>query len=109
MDVQNRVVCSIGQDSHAFSEEWEKPLILGGILFEDMPGLRANSDGDVVLHAITNAISGITCYNVLGEPADRLCRSGETNSAAYLNLALEHFTFTHLHPTGAVNCSPGRI
>ncbi|MFR3992059.1 MAG: 2-C-methyl-D-erythritol 2,4-cyclodiphosphate synthase [Angelakisella sp.] len=29
-------------------------------------GLLANSDGDVVLHAITNAVSGITGRNILG-------------------------------------------
>ena len=33
----------------------------------------ANSDGDVVLHAITNAISGITCVNILGKIADEMC------------------------------------
>jgi len=49
---------AIGQDSHRFDfENKEKILKLGGIVFEDAPALSANSDGDVVLHAITNAVS----------------------------------------------------
>ena len=54
--------CSIGQDSHAFSDNDNKPLILGGVIFEGK-ALRANSDGDVVLHSLTNAISGIRQYS----------------------------------------------
>jgi len=66
---------SIGQDSHKFEvDNVDKPLILGGVIFEGEPGMSANSDGDVVLHAITNAISGITCKNVLGEVADKMCK-----------------------------------
>lgn len=62
---------AVGQDSHRFTEE-EKPLYLGGVLFEGCRGLAANSDGDVVLHAITNAVSGLTGVNILGEAADAL-------------------------------------
>ena len=51
---------AIGQDSHRFEETPGKPLILGGVVFPGEVGLLANSDGDVVLHAITNAVSGIT-------------------------------------------------
>ena len=53
----------------------KKKLILGGVIFEGEPPLNANSDGDVILHAITNAISGITCKNVLGEIADNMCKA----------------------------------
>ena len=67
---------SIGQDSHRFDlQEKEGPFILGGIVFENMPALAANSDGDAVFHAITNAISGITCRNILGKVADEMCQS----------------------------------
>ena len=79
---------AIGQDSHRFEENRGKPLVLGGVLFPGEPGLLANSDGDVVLHAVTNAVSGITCVNVLGGPADALCRTGITDSAVYLQQAL---------------------
>lgn len=79
---------SIGQDSHAFDDADTKPLILGGVKFDGYPGMRANSDGDVILHALTNAVSGITCRNILGSVADKMCKSGITDSAKYLEEAL---------------------
>ena len=82
------ICCSIGQDSHRFTEE-EKPLILGGVFIPGEPGLKANSDGDVLLHALTNGISGLTGRNILGEVADALCRAGITDSRAYLEEALK--------------------
>jgi 2-C-methyl-D-erythritol 2,4-cyclodiphosphate synthase len=82
---------AIGQDSHAFERKYDprKPLTLGGLVINDVPlTLRANSDGDVILHALTNALSGITCKNVLGEKADALCKTGVTDSSEYLKVAL---------------------
>ena len=64
---------AIGQDSHRFEETPGKRLILGGVVFPGEVGLLANSDGDVVLHAITNAVSGITGRNILGRVADEMC------------------------------------
>ena len=56
----------IGQDSHKIDyNNKEKKLILAGVEFEEAFSLLANSDGDVILHAITNAISGVTCKNIL--------------------------------------------
>lgn len=80
---------AIGQDSHRFTEpDDNKKLILGGIVIEGHPGLKGNSDADVVLHAITNAISGISCVNILGKRADDLClNQGITDSAVYLKEA----------------------
>jgi 2-C-methyl-D-erythritol 2,4-cyclodiphosphate synthase len=77
----------LGQDSHAF-EDNNKPLLLAGINFDFNQGLRANSDGDVLLHALTNAISSITGVNILGAKADELCQQGVTDSGEYLKLAL---------------------
>ena len=85
------VKCSIGQDSHAFeSENSAKPLVLGGVEFPGCTGMRANSDGDVVLHAVTNCISGISGVNVLGKIADDMCKSGIIDSSAYLAEALKY-------------------
>ena len=80
-EVKRHMKAAIGQDSHRFEESLGKPLILGGVVFPGEPGLLANSDGDVVLHAITNAVSGITGPNILGKIADEMCRSGITVSA----------------------------
>jgi len=79
-----------GQDSHRFDRENpKKKLVLGGIVFDGFPGLKGNSDADVVMHAITNAVSGVTGVNILGERSDYLCREkGITDSRVYLKDAL---------------------
>ena len=79
----------IGQDSHAFEETPGKPLILAGIKLDHPIGLKGNSDADVVLHSITNAISSITGRNILGSVADQLCQEGVTDSSNFLKLALD--------------------
>lgn len=81
---------SIGQDSHRIDDCEDKPLILGGVVFDETFSLQANSDGDVILHALTNAISGITTYNILGKPADEMCKRGIMSSKEYLKEALKY-------------------
>lgn len=82
---------SIGQDSHAFeADDSSKALVLGGVTFPGYPGMKANSDGDVVLHAVTNCISGISGVNVLGKIADDMCKSGILDSKEYLKEALKY-------------------
>ena len=82
---------SIGQDSHRFEpSNSQKPLILGGVTLAGHQGLSGNSDADVVLHAITNAVSGISGENILGAVSDEMClKQGITDSRAYLNRALQ--------------------
>ncbi len=85
-----KVKTGIGIDSHRFeTQPTGKPLMLGGLAFEDAPGLEGNSDADVILHALTDAISGITGRTVIGPVADRLCRRGITDSEFYLREALK--------------------
>ncbi len=104
---------SIGQDSHRFTENTENAgCVLGGVLFPEAPALSANSDGDVVLHAITNAYSGITCRNILGKVADDMCRAGITDSREYLKVAIRdlaerHFAPVHLSIT--IECARPKI
>ena len=83
-----KIKTGIGQDSHAFESEPGKNLILAGITFEHEKGLKGNSDADVVLHSLTNAISSITGRNILGKIADELCQQGITDSGKYLQCAL---------------------
>lgn len=45
-----------GFDTHRFSDDSERPLILGGVSFEGVPGLVGHSDGDAVAHAVTDAL-----------------------------------------------------
>ncbi len=81
----------IGQDSHRFlPEDSTKPCVIGGIIFDEVPGFRANSDGDVVLHAICNAISSVTGVLILGSIADDLlAKHGITDSAVFLQEAIK--------------------
>ena len=62
---------------------------MAGIKLDHPIGLKGNSDADVVLHSITNAISSITGRNILGSVADQLCQEGVTDSSNYLKLALD--------------------
>lgn len=81
----------IGQDSHRFlPPDSTKPCIIAGVIFEGVPGFMANSDGDVVFHAICNAITSLTHVLILGDLADELCfKGGITDSEVYLKEALK--------------------
>lgn len=80
----------IGRDSHRFlPEDSSKPCIIGGVIFENSPGLDAESDGDVVFHSICNAITSLSGAPILGEVAKDLCRKdGITDSQVYVERAL---------------------
>ena len=82
---------ALGQDSHCFEEKHsKKPLMLAGVKIPACAGLLGNSDADVVLHALTNAVSGISGVNILGAVSDRMClKQGITDSRAYLEKALK--------------------
>ena len=87
--MERKYFTTIGQDSHRIETPKTKPRVLGGVEFESDYSLSANSDGDVILHALTNAISGATTYNVLGKVADNMCKEGITDSKEYLKEALK--------------------
>lgn len=86
-----KVRTGIGQDSHRFlSADSSKPLVIGGVIFDDHPGFNANSDGDIVFHAICNAITSLTGVLVMGGLADELLeKDGITDSEVYLKEALK--------------------
>jgi 2-C-methyl-D-erythritol 2,4-cyclodiphosphate synthase len=84
-----KVKTGIGLDSHRFVEgESDRPFMLGGLVFDDAPALAGNSDADVILHAVTDAISGVTGRTVIGAVADAMCKKGITDSKEYLKVAL---------------------
>lgn len=101
----------IGQDSHKIDyNNQDKKLILAGIEFEENFSLLSNSDGDVVLHAITNAISGITCKNILGKFADEMCvKQGIKNSEEYLKEALKYLDKPIEHISISIECKVPKI
>lgn len=84
--------------------------MLGGIQFDNAPALAGNSDADVVLHAITNAVSGVTGVNILGSIADEMCNTGITDSAEYLKEALNYldgYKITHI--SISIECKRPRV
>jgi 2-C-methyl-D-erythritol 2,4-cyclodiphosphate synthase len=55
----------IGLDAHAFSDE--VALVLGGVDFPGERGLAGHSDGDVVAHALIDALLGAAGRGDIGE------------------------------------------
>ena len=55
----------IGFDAHALSED--VPLVLAGVDFPGEPGLVGHSDGDVISHALIDAILGAAGRGDIGE------------------------------------------
>ena len=101
---------AIGQDSHRINyDNTEKKLILAGVEFEENFSILANSDGDVVMHAITNAVSGVTCKNILGKVSDDMCKSGITDSEEYLKEALKYLDGRILHLSISIECKVPKI
>ena len=101
----------LGQDSHRFSSIETKKIILGGVVVESNKSFSANSDGDVVLHALTNAISGITCVNILGEIADKMCFEKEiTDSSEYVKEALKYMNgMKIINVSFSIECATPKI
>jgi 2-C-methyl-D-erythritol 2,4-cyclodiphosphate synthase len=54
----------LGVDAHAFADGI--PLVLGGIRFNEDRGLAGHSDGDVVTHALIDALLGATGLGDIG-------------------------------------------
>jgi 2-C-methyl-D-erythritol 2,4-cyclodiphosphate synthase len=78
----------LGWDSHAFKAG--VPLKIGGLAIDHPEGLAGHSDGDVLLHAITDALLGAVSAGDIGSffpPGDPRWKNAD--SAIFLNLALE--------------------
>jgi 2-C-methyl-D-erythritol 2,4-cyclodiphosphate synthase len=76
-----------GWDSHEFKPG--VPLRIGGMTIDHPEGLAGHSDGDVLLHAITDALLGAVAAGDIGSffpPGD--ARWKDADSAIFLNLAM---------------------
>ncbi len=77
-----------GFDSHAFKAG--VPLVIGGLAIEHTEGLAGHSDGDVLLHAITDALLGAVSAGDIGTffpPSDPRWKGAA--STVFLQTALE--------------------
>lgn len=54
----------MGVDAHAFADG--VPLVLGGVTFESPRGLAGHSDGDVITHALIDAVLGAAGLGDIG-------------------------------------------
>jgi 2-C-methyl-D-erythritol 2,4-cyclodiphosphate synthase len=60
----------LGVDAHAFADG--VPLVLGGVRFDSPRGLAGHSDGDVITHALIDAVLGAAGLGDIGSlfPSD---------------------------------------
>lgn len=77
----------IGQDSHKLRTGGE--LALGGIIVSRGYHLEADSDGDVIIHSLCNALSTAIGDGSLDTWAGEMFRSGITDSREFLKVILK--------------------
>jgi 2-C-methyl-D-erythritol 2,4-cyclodiphosphate synthase len=56
-----------GFDIHRFTDDPERSLVLGGVIFPGERGLEGHSDADVVAHAAADALLGAAGLGDLGQ------------------------------------------
>ena len=61
----SEIFCGNGFDVHSFGEN--RPLILGGVEVHKTMGVKAHSDGDVLAHALIDALLGAASLGDIGE------------------------------------------
>lgn len=98
----------IGEDSHKF--DTRGTLVIGGLKIAGLPKLKANSDGDVILHAIGRALAQANGVN-FSLVADRICENKkngiEIDSALFLKPFIEAITIHHI--SIAIECKTPHI
>ena len=87
----------IGRYEHSFGPG--RPLVIGGIEIAAAPRLYGHSDGDVVLHAVADALLGAAGLGDLGRlfPADHRTQRGIASSEL-LRDVLSRLADDELHP-----------
>jgi len=83
-----------GVDAHAL--EVGVPLVLGGVEFESERGLAGHSDGDVIAHALTDALLGAAGLGDIGS----LFPSGEETPEGVSSLALLADAYAQVREAG---------
>jgi 2-C-methyl-D-erythritol 2,4-cyclodiphosphate synthase len=56
-----------GFDVHPFSDDPDRHLVLGGVVFDGGRGLAGHSDSDVIAHAVIDAILGAAGLGDIGQ------------------------------------------
>src|SRR5207237_2991889 len=84
----------IGVDAHALAEGL--PLVLGGVQFDYPRGLAGHSDGDVIAHALIDAILGAANLGDIGT----LFPSGDERWRGSSSLDLLRITYDQVRAAG---------
>jgi 2-C-methyl-D-erythritol 2,4-cyclodiphosphate synthase len=84
----------LGVDAHAFEDG--VPLVLGGVRFEHPRGLAGHSDGDVIAHALIDAILGAAGLGDIGS----LFPSDSSTPAGIDSLELLHDAYGRVQADG---------
>jgi 2-C-methyl-D-erythritol 2,4-cyclodiphosphate synthase len=84
----------LGVDAHAFEEG--VPLVLGGVRFDHPRGLAGHSDGDVITHALIDAVLGAAGLGDLGS----LFPSDASTAAGVDSLELLESAYAHVRAEG---------
>lgn len=77
----------LGQDSHKIihrKDKVKKPLTLGGVIINTHIEVVANSDGDMIIHSLCNALNTAIGKGSFDEYAGPLYQKGIENSKEYL-------------------------
>ncbi len=82
------------------------PLILGGVRIDGAPGVDATSDGDVVVHALIDAMLGAAALGDLGSffPSDEEQWSGANSMGTLLPMAIAAVAAAGWH-VSTVDCT----
>lgn len=89
-----------GVDVHAFDEDLDGTLILGGVLIPGTRGLAGHSDADVLLHAVVDALLGAAGLGDIGglvgvdDP-----RYADAASAVFVHAAIERLARAGWRPS----------
>ena len=57
----------LGYDVHRFSDDPDRPFVLGGVTFDRQTGLVGHSDADAAAHAIADALLGAAGLGDIGQ------------------------------------------
>ena len=94
----NELRVGLGVDAHAFAFEEAVPLVLGGVEVESARGLAGHSDGDVLAHALIDALLGAAGLGDIGS----LFPSGEAEWEGASSLDLLARAYSRVREAGFV-------
>lgn len=78
----------MGYDVHRYGQG--RPMRLGGVSIPNAPEVLAHSDGDVLLHALSDALLGCACLGDIGQHfSDKDARFEGISSAILLHQVLD--------------------